>query len=342
MKFKIRVPATTANLGPGFDCLGLALDWWNTIEVETIARGLEVEIVQPRLKGGRERPSTFSNGVESIPRDATNLTIQAMRATFRTAKRTMPGLRVKMDCKIPIGRGLGSSAAAIVGGVVAANALLTAASHAAPSTASSSRFAPSESAQDGGVRTPRSKRFGFFSQDELLALAARIEGHPDNVAPALLGGLVVSVQAKKDLVAARLDVPRKLGVIIFVPNRTLSTKIARGVLPQRVPRADAIFNASRTAFWIVAVESRKWEWLEIATQDRLHQPYRAKLVRGLYRMFGAAMGAGARGVALSGAGPSVIAFTDRNASKIARAMEQVGIAGSARVVAVSNRGAHLT
>lgn len=314
----VHVPATTANLGPGFDCLGLALDWWNTVEVETIARGLEIEI----------------RGADELPRDASNLTIQAMRATFRAASRRLrkplglPGLRVKMDCKIPIGRGLGSSAAAIVGGVIAANVLLGRA----------------RSLRSGGLAPSPSRHKGYFSQDELLALAAKIEGHPDNVAPALLGGLVVSVQGKKDLVAARLDVPRGLRAVVFVPNRALSTKVARGVLPPRVPRADAIFNASRTALWIAAVQSRRWEWLAIATQDRLHQPYRAKLVRGLHRMFEAAVKAGARGVALSGAGPSVIAFTDRDATaaRIARAMERVGIEGSARVVAVSNRGAHLT
>ena len=196
----------------------------------------------------------------------------------------------------------------------------------------------------GGVAAANALLKKKFSQDELLALAAKIEGHPDNVAPALLGGLVVSVQGKKELLAARLDMPRGLKCVVFVPNRALSTKIARGVLPKQVSRADAIFNASRTALWIAAIESRKWEWLEEATRDRLHQPYRAKLVRGLYRMFEAAMGAGARGVALSGAGPSVIAFTDRNttAARIAKALEAVGVAGSARVVGVTNRGAYLT
>lgn len=295
-KIVVRVPATSANLGPGFDCLGLALDWWNTIEVEPIASGLEVEL----------------RGTEELPRDASNLTVRAMRAAFRAAGRKFPALRVRMDCNIPIGRGLGSSAAAIVGGIVAANALM-------------------------GNR---------FSQDELMALAAKIEGHPDNVAPALLGGLVVSVQEKNALVAARLDVPRGLSCVLFVPSRALATQKARGVLPQRIPRADAIFNASRTALWIAAVESRKWEWLGIATRDRLHQPYRANLVRGMSRLFEAALNAGARGVALSGAGPSVIAFTDRDVERIAKKMERearrLGISGTSRIAQISNRGAHLT
>ncbi len=296
MRYRIKVPATTANLGPGFDCLGLALDWWNTIEVEAIARGLEIEI----------------RGTDKLPRDASNLTIQAMRAAFRAAGRKIPALRVRINCGIPIERGLGSSAAAIAGGVVAANAMMK----------------------------------NRFSQGEMLALAAKIEGHPDNVAPALLGGLVVSVQEKKTLVTARLDVPRELKCIVFVPSRALATKKARGVLPQRVPRADAIFSASRTALWIAAVESHRWEWLEMATQDRLHQPYRARLVRGMNGLFDVALRAGARGVALSGAGPSVVAFADRSVDQIARAMEseakRLRVLGAVHVTSVSNRGAHLT
>lgn len=291
----VRVPATTANLGPGFDCLGLALDWWNTIEVEPIARGLEIEV----------------RGTEELPRDASNLTVQAMRAAFRAADRRFPSVRVRIDCKIPIGRGLGSSAAAIVGGVVAANALMK----------------------------------NRFSQDELLKLAAKIEGHPDNVAPALLGGLVVSVQEKNALVAARVEVPRGLKCVIFVPSRALATKKARGVLPRRVPRADAIFNSSRTALWIAAVESRRWEWLGIATRDRLHQPYRSKLVRGMNRLFDAALSEAARGVALSGAGPSIVAFTDHSADRIALAMEReakrLGVNGASRIARISNRGAYV-
>jgi homoserine kinase len=206
---------------------------------------------------------------------------------------------------------VGSSAAAIVGGVVAANALMR----------------------------------NRFSQDELVALAAKIEGHPDNVAPRF-GRIGCIGVRQKALVASRLQVPRELKCVIFVPSRALSTQAARSLLPARVPRADAIFNASRTALWVVAVQSRQWQWLETATQDRLHQPYRAKLIHGMGGLFDAAMRAGARGVALSGAGPSIVAYTDGDANKIAHAMqrkaEHLGISGSARVVRISNRGAHLT
>lgn len=295
MKLRVRVPATSANLGPGFDCLGLALDWWNTIEVETIARGLEIEY--------------HCAQANDLPQDKNNLVIRALLATFKRARRKPPPLRVRLDCEIPVGRGLGSSAAAIAGGVIAANALLN----------------------------------GKFLPDELLAIATEIEGHPDNVAPALLGGLVISVQERKQLITARLVIPRGLRCVLFVPDHALSTKLARRVLPARVPRADAIYNVSRTALWIASLHTREWAWLAAATRDRLHQPYRARLVRGMDTLFDAARLAGARGVALSGAGPSIIAFADHGGQKIARAMARsatrIGLTGIARVVRASSRGA---
>ena len=295
MKLKIRVPATTANLGPGFDCLGLALDWWNTIEVETIERGLQVEVDCPP-------------GVD-IPRNRTNLVVYGMDAVYRLAGQKRPPLRIHITTHIPIARGLGSSSAAIVGGLVAANTLL-------------------------GT---------LYSRDELVTLVTRIEGHPDNVAPALLGGLMVAAMEGKQVTVARFPVPRKLRCVLFVPNTALLTKKARGVLPKRIPRADAIYNASRVALWIAALRERRWEWLAAATQDRLHQPYRAKLVPGMYALFDAAKDAGARGAALSGAGPSIIAFTDHPGEPVARALiqaaQRIGLSGSTRVVGVSPRGA---
>jgi homoserine kinase len=295
MKFRIRVPATTANLGPGFDCLGLALNWWNTVEVERITRGLEMDC--------------GSRSAAEFPCDERNLVIRSMRVVFRYARQKFPPLRVRLDCKIPVGRGLGSSAAAIVGGVVAANALL-------------------------GEK---------LSRDRLLKLATEIEGHPDNVAPALLGGLVIAVRDGQKLQTARSPVPRGLQCVLFIPEHALSTKLARNVLPRHVPHADAVHNVSRAALWIAALHTRRWDWLGLATGDRLHQPYRAKLVRGMDTLFAAARRAGARGVALSGAGPSLIAFTDRNAIEIARAMHRaaarIALPGDAHIVRASARGA---
>jgi homoserine kinase len=298
MKLRIRVPATTANLGPGFDCLGLALDWWNVVEIETIDRGLQVEVDCPE-------------GVE-IPRDRRNLVVYGMDAVFRLAKQKRPPCRIHITTRIPIARGLGSSSAAIVGGLIAANTFLG----------------------------------NMYSRDELVTIATRIEGHPDNVAPALLGGLMVAAMEGRKVTVARFPVPRELRCVLFVPDRVLLTKKARGILPKRIPRTDAIYNASRVALWIAALRERRWEWLKAATQDRLHQPYRAKLVPGMYSLFDAAMKAGARGAALSGAGPSIIAFAVHQGEPIARAMAQtarrIGLTGNTRIVSVSPHGAHVT
>ncbi len=297
MKLRIRVPATTANLGPGFDCLGLALDWWNTIEVETIARGLRVECNCP-------------DGVD-IPLNRHNLVVYGIDAVYRLAGQKRPPLHICMTSRIPIASGLGSSSAAIVGGLIAGNVLLG----------------------------------NLYSRDELVTLATRIEGHPDNVAPALLGGLMVAAMSGKQVTVARFPVPRELRCVLFVPNSTLLTKKSRGILPKRIPRADAIYNASRVALWIAALRERRWDWLGVATQDRLHQPYRAKLVPGMYALFDAAKDAGARGAALSGAGPSIIAFADHQGEPIARAMthaaRRIGLAGITRVVGVSAKGAQV-
>ncbi|MBN1567811.1 MAG: homoserine kinase [Acidobacteria bacterium] len=297
MKLKIRVPATTANLGPGFDCLGLALDWWNSIDVETTDRGLRVEVDCPE-------------GVE-IPRNRKNLVVYGMDAVYRLAGQKRPPCRIHITTRIPIARGLGSSSAAIVGGLVAANTLL------------------------GNI----------YSRDELVTIATRIEGHPDNVAPALLGGLMVAAMEGKQVTVARFPVPRELRCVLFVPDLVLLTKKARGILPKRIARTDAIYNASRVALWIAALRERRWEWLEAATQDRLHQPYRAKLVPGMYALFEAAMKAGAKGAALSGAGPSIIAFAVHHGEPVARAMLQAaqrfGLAGGTRIVTVSPHGAQV-
>jgi homoserine kinase len=244
-----------------------------------------------------------------IPRNRHNLVVYGMDAVYRLAKQKRPPLHIHITTHIPIARGLGSSSAAIVGGLVAANTLLD----------------------------------NMYSRDELVTLATRIEGHPDNVAPALLGGLMVAAMEGKQVTVARFPVPRELRCVLFVPNITLLTKKARGILPKRIPRADAIYNASRVALWIAALRERRWEWLDAATQDRLHQPYRAKLVPGMYALFDAAKDAGACGAALSGAGPSIIAFAVHHGEPVARAMMQaaqrIGLTGVTRVVRVSPRGA---
>jgi len=294
MKLRIKVPATSANLGPGFDCIGVALDWWNTVEVETLARGLEIECPP------------------NLPRDKSNAVIQGMIEAFKLAGQKLPPVRVRMNAEVPIASGLGSSSAALVSGILSANAIMG----------------------------------DHFTRSQLLALATHIEGHPDNVTPALLGGMVVAVQEGERLHAVRMDVPRDLRAVVFVPTYPVLTKKARGILPKHIPREDAIYNAGRTALWIAALYERRWDWLDFATRDRLHQPYRVKLVRGMSELCEAALDAGARGAALSGAGPSIIAFTDRADDDIATAMERTArklkIDGRAHLLAITKRGARVT
>jgi homoserine kinase len=298
MKLVVRVPATTANLGPGFDCLGLALQIWNTIVVGESSGGVRVS-----LRGGSE----------GLPPDRSNLVLRSMEEVFRRAHRRFPDVCVTMTNRIPIGRGLGSSAAAIAGGVVAANAWL-------------------------GDK---------LSRDQLLALAAELEGHPDNVSAALLGGLTIVVREGARTFAAGVRPPRGWRAVLFIPEHTLSTKFARKVLPRQVSREDAVYNIGRAALLVHAFSAGDARWLNLGTGDRLHQPYRARLVPGMNELSEAARGAGAHGVALSGAGPSLVAFAadEKEGARIARALErrarELEIAGTARTVALSTRGAYV-
>ncbi len=261
----VRVPATTANLGPGFDAVGLALRFYNTV---TLAASERPEI---EIRGEGER---------TLPRDPSHL---AYRAALAVVERAGAGarsprpraFRLVQHNRIPLARGLGSSAAAIVGGAAAANALL------------------------GGPLGPQ----------PLLDLATEMEGHPDNVAPALLGGAVVCARTPSGVRWIRL-VPPRLRVVVAVPDFTVSTAEARRLLPQHVPFADAVFNVTRTALLVAALTAGRTDLLGEATQDRLHQPYRERLIPGLGQVFEAARRAGASGVALSGSGPSVVAFGD--------------------------------
>lgn len=283
MTVTVRVPATSANLGPGFDALGLALRLHNTVSIEP-ADSPEIGI-----EGEGER---------TLPRDASHLVYQAAAAVAARAAEVgkAPGIRafrITQRNAIPLARGLGSSAAAIVGGAVAANALLG----------------------------------GPLDQQALLDLATEMEGHPDNVAPALLGGLVVCTRTPTGVRWMRLA-PPPLKVVLAVPDYPVSTEEARRRLPARVPFPDAVFNVTRAALLVAALTGGRPDLLDEATQDRLHQPYREHLIPGLQEVFAAARRAGAYGVALSGSGPAVLAFGD--AAGIGPAMAQAfEAAGSA-------------
>jgi homoserine kinase len=295
VRVHVRVPATSANLGPGFDALGLALALYNEVSAA------EADTVTVALQG---------EGSRRLPTGADNVVVRGVRQAYEAAARPFKGVALTCVNRIPAARGLGSSAAAWVSGLVAGNALLG----------------------------------DPLSREALLALAARAEGHPDNVAAALLGGLTVSCATGDGrIVALSLPVPATVGWIVLVPEVTSSTAEARAVLPDTVPRADAVFNVQRVALLLAALQSGRAEALAAALDDRLHQPYRQRLFPWLPAVTAAARRAGALGCVLSGAGPSVLAAVAGSGDAVARAMESAlaaaGIPGSARSFAVDTEGA---
>lgn len=292
-RLRVRVPATTANLGAGFDCLGMALDIYNLFEFEV----------------GRDTFFASGEGAEALSRDRGELVRRSWQAAFERAGREAPVVGLRLQNSIPLRRGLGSSATAVVAGLFAANYL-----------------------GDLGL-----------TEEELLVLASELEGHPDNVAPALLGGLVVAAGGSAvDYIT--LSPPRELRLVVAIPSFELSTARARQVLPKTVSHQDAVFNLSRAALFVAACVQKRWDLLDKAMQDRLHQPFRAPLVPGLEDVLNAAREAGAVGVALSGAGPSVLAFATHGATTIGQAMQQAfrakGIECRILLTTPSQRGAH--
>ncbi|MBM7623858.1 homoserine kinase [Sporohalobacter salinus] len=273
--YRVKVPATTANLGPGFDILGMALNFYNIIEVKEIDNGLHIEIE--------------GLGAEELSADKNNLVYQTMNYLFSKADYKPKGLKIKLINQVPISRGLGSSATIIVGGLVLANIL---------------------------AGTP-------FSDDQLLNFATEIEGHPDNVAPALLGGVVISVITEdEEIIYKKLEVP-ELKTVVGIPDFQLSTTEAREVLPAQVTFNDAIFNCSRIALLVSALISKDYELLATCFEDRLHQSYRQELVPGMNEVIKGAKDAGALAIALSGAGPSIVALTLENEVEVGETIVQI-------------------
>ena len=273
---RVRIPATTANCGPGFDTLGIACTLYNEVELELTSSS---DLVEINVKG---------DGADTLPVNERNLVLRSVRMLLDRAGVQSVGIRLALYNNIPLSRGLGSSSAAIVGGLTAANAVV-------------------------GNR---------FSQDELLDMATKIEGHPDNVAPALLGGFTVSVMQGDRVTCLRLPVPKELKLIVCIPDFRLSTNKARQAIPATVPHKDAVFNVSRTALLVGAMASGQLEYLADALDDKLHQPYRASLIPGMAEVFAAGKAAGALGVTMSGAGPSLMAYTLQNANAVGEAMTQ--------------------
>ena len=297
--FTVRAPASTANFGSAFDAVGMALDLWLDLRVES-ADANRFEI---RGEGENE----ISGPANS------NLIFRAAYIGAAGLGVTLPPLRITASNSIPLARGLGSSAAACAAGLLIANTV-----------------AGRERDMDG-----------------MITDAARIEGHPDNATPALLGGVCVAVASEGGApVARQLAFPDGLDCIAFIPDHTLSTADARSALPRQVPFGDAAFNVARTALLIHAFTTRHWADLALATEDRLHQPYRAELVPWLAPLTQAAKQAGAYTAFLSGAGPTIMAMSSpRNAEAVADAMAESGrklnIPGRALVLSPSGRGAHI-
>jgi homoserine kinase len=295
LRVHVRVPATSANLGPGFDALGLALALYNEVTAS------ESDTVSVRIEG--EGAGRLSTGPE-------NVVARGVRQAYEAAGRPFKGVSLVCVNRVPTARGLGSSAAAWVGGLVAGNALLG---------------------------SP-------LSRDALLALAARAEGHPDNVTAALLGGLTVSCALGEGRIGAiSLPVPGGVRWVVLVPEITSATAEARAVLPPTYSRADAVFNVQRVALLLAALQSGRLDLLGAALDDRIHQPYRLRLFPWMPDVVDAARAAGALGCVLSGAGPSLLAAVPDDAEAVARSMEgalaAAGVRGRAAAFAVDTEGA---
>ncbi len=295
-KLTIRVPATSANLGPGFDVLGLALDLRNEFTV-SLADATRIE-----TKGA----------VEGMPLDESNLFYRAFAHLYRAQGKQAPPLHVQMRLPIPPGRGLGSSATAVVGGLVAANVLM-----GAP-----------------------------YTREQLLPHAVQLEQgqHADNVAPALLGGLVVNVIGSEGaIISVSLPFPGELRAVLFIPDFVMDTVQGRTLMPAQYSKADVIFSTSRIALFLAAITQKRYDVLRVAMEDRIHQPYRAQIFPLMPALIQAALDSGAHGACLSGGGSSILALATDHFEEIASALrstaEIAGIAGRTQVLDISHEGA---
>ena len=293
MKISIRVPATSANLGPGFDALGLALDLWNeTILTPADEFGLTIT----------------GEGADRLTSGRNNLIVRAAQKLADHAGKPLPPFHAECINAIPLSSGMGSSSAATLTGLLAGNALLD----------------------------------EQFSHEEILNLASEMEGHPDNVAPALLGGLVVSMVEEGKVIARPLPIDMDICITIVLPDFYLPTKQARAALPKRITMKNAVHNISRAVLVSEAFRTGDLDLLGKAMTDTLHQPYRLKLIPGAESAMAAAREAGASAVALSGAGPSLIAFSKTESTvgeSMKRAFESNGLQARVIPLKVSEKGA---
>lgn len=295
LTIKIRVPGTTANIGPGFDCLGAALTIYNYFTFSNSAT------------------TTFTvRGTEAagISTDENNLVYKSFLKLYQYLDRTPPQVAIDIELGVPLARGLGSSATAIVGGLIGANQL---------------------------AGSP-------LNIQEVMELAIAIEGHPDNVVPALLGNCQLSVGETGNWQICQLPWHPELVPVVAIPNFELSTEAARSVLPKQLDRGDAIFNIARMGLLVKGIESDRGDWLTVAMEDRLHQPYRQELIKGYTNVKQAAIDAGAYGMVISGAGPTLLALVniskaDAVATAMAQAWQQEGILVRSVPLSIDSEGA---
>ncbi|GAB4241657.1 MAG: homoserine kinase [Stanieria sp.] len=269
------VPATTANLGAGFDCIGAALTLYNQFTFTTVETNTDLKIVVTGEAAAR------------VSQERDNLLYQSFTKFYQKIDRSIPKIEVEIKLGVPLARGLGSSATAIVGGLVGANQL---------------------------AGNP-------LSTTEVMELAIEMEGHPDNVVPALLGNCQLSVGETGNWQICEIPWHQEIVPVVAIPDFELSTEEARSVLPTTISRSDAIFNISRLGLLLRGLETNRSDWLSTALADKLHQPYRQSLIHGYQQVQSAAIASGAYGMVISGAGPTLLALTNpQQAKNVVRAM----------------------
>lgn len=308
MKVSVKVPATSANIGPGFDCLGMALPIYNVVTIdETVLPGTGVEI---NILSDEENVHNLI--IDHIPKDENSVVYKAVELLYNSIGQTPSELKINIQTSIPVTRGLGSSAAVIVGALVAANKLL------------------GEPADESA----------------LLSIATEIEGHPDNVTPAIVGGLVMSsLENDGSIIYRKLDWPDDWAITVCIPDVELATEISRSVIPKEVPLEDAIFNLKRMGMFVNAVNKHDSDLMKLALTDRLHQPYRAKLVPGLKELSEAFKHEeDVLGCVLSGAGSSMLIISKNNivekvTSTTLEIMENLNVKADVRNLKIEQNGA---
>ncbi len=295
MKINVKVPATTANLGAGFDTFGLALTLYNEFIVEE-SDTIEIE--------------TYPEN-EFLKNPEKNLFVKVLKKSCELNGKTFHGVKLKQINNVPVARGLGSSATAIVGAILV------------------SFFVNGKELTD----------------EEFFKIAYMFEPHPDNLLPAWKGGFITALLDNGKTFYSKIPFPQEVKAVVVIPDFELSTEEARSVLPEKIPLKDGIFNVQRVALFLSAIQNKRFELLKVAMEDRFHQPYRKKLIPGFDNVIKNAYDAGALGASLSGAGSTILALADKNFDEIGKAMKQAfereGIKSDYKVLEVDTEGAKI-